>query len=92
MATNSKQPKERDGVLSSLSVTVEVLNLAKEVPGIAPAKAAFGSVSVLLTMIRARFFLFCDDEPRVHVHPGLDDQRTGLRRARVGLRRCLSRP
>ena len=58
MDANSQQPKERDGTLSSLNVAIDALNLVKEISGIAPAKAVFGSVSVLLTMIRARFFLF----------------------------------
>jgi len=60
MDTNSQRPKEREGVLSSLNVAIEGLNLAKEVAGIAPAKAAFGSVSILLTMVRVRFLQFCN--------------------------------
>ena len=57
MDTNSNRPKPkgRNGALPSLNVTIEALNLAKEISGIAPAKAAFGSVSVLLTMIRVCF-------------------------------------
>jgi len=78
MATNSKQPKGRDGVLSSLNVTIEALNLAKEISGITPAKAAFGSVSALLTVVRVRSFPF-DSGPQVHGCSGLDDQRTGVR-------------
>jgi len=58
MDANPQRPKERDGTLSSLNVTIETLNLAKEISGIEPAKAVFGSVSVLLTMVRVRFFLF----------------------------------
>jgi len=61
MDANPQRPKERDGTLSSLNVTIETLNLVKEISGIAPAKAVFGSVSVLLTMIRVRFFLFHDN-------------------------------
>jgi len=90
MDVNSQQPKGQGGALSSLNVAIEVLNLAKEVSDITPAKAAFGSVSVLLTMVRVRSPRFCDDEFEVHVHPGLNDQRTGIRRARVILRRYLS--
>jgi len=86
MDVRSQQPRGRGGVLSSLNVAIEVLNLAKEISDITPAKAAFGSVSVLLTMIRVRFPRFCDDELPVHVYPGLDDQRTGIRRAWVILR------
>jgi hypothetical protein len=37
-----------------LSTAIEGFNLAKEVVNIAPAKAAFGSVSIILTMIRVR--------------------------------------
>jgi len=54
MDANFQQPKGRGGALSSLNVAIEVLNLAKEVSDITPAKAAFGSVSVLLTMVRVR--------------------------------------
>ena len=56
MDANSKQEKWRDGVLSSLIAAIEAMNLAKEVASITPAKAVFGSVSVLLTMIRVSVF------------------------------------
>lgn len=72
MDANPQRTKGRDGTLSSLNVTIETLNLAKEISGIAPAKAVFGSVSVLLTMIRVRFFLFCNNGLQwVHICPGL---------------------
>jgi len=90
MDPRSQQPKGQGGALSSLNVAIEILSLAKEVSDITPAKAAFGSVSVLLTMVRVRFSRFCDDELGVHVYPGLDDQRAGIRRAWVILRRYLS--
>ena len=79
MDANSQQPKGRAGALSSLNMAIDVLNLAKDVVDIAPAKAAFGSVSALLTMIRVRFCSFCADGGRAHVYPGLDDERTRLR-------------
>jgi hypothetical protein len=60
MADNSQRPKGRDGVLSSLNVAIDGLNLAKEVSSITPAKAVFGSVAILLTMIRVGFRLFYD--------------------------------
>jgi len=71
MATNAKQPKGRGDVISSLNVTIEALNLAKEISTITPAKAAFGSISALLAMIRVCFLLFYD-ELQAHTHPGLD--------------------
>ena len=67
MATRSQQPKGRDGVLSTLNVAIEATNLAKEVSSITPAKAVFGSVSILLTMIRVRSLLFYDQTFRVHI-------------------------
>jgi hypothetical protein len=61
MADDSqRQIKGRDGLLSSLNVAIDGLNLAKEVSSITPAKAVFGSVAILLTMIRVAFRLFYD--------------------------------
>ena len=54
MDADSQRQKRRDGTLSSLNVAIEAVNLAKEVSSITPAKAVFGSVSVLLSMIRVR--------------------------------------
>ena len=55
MDTNSQRQKRQGNTLSLLNVTIEAMNLAKEVSSATPAKAIFGSVSVLLTMIRVRF-------------------------------------
>jgi len=73
MDAESQRARGRDGALSLLNAAIEALNLAKEISGVTPAKAAFGSVSVLLTMIRVHFLRFCDDELLIHVHTGLDD-------------------
>ena len=56
MESSSSQPRHQNNALSSLNVAIETLNLAKEVSGVTPAKAVFGSVSIILTMIRAGFF------------------------------------
>lgn len=88
MDVNSQRPKGRGGALSSLNVTIEALNLAKEISGIAPAKAVFGSVSVLLTMIRV-CPLFYNDELRVHMYPGFYGQQSRLYRTWTSLRRCM---
>ena len=58
MVTKPQRSKRRDGVLSSLDTAVGAMNLAKEVSSMTPAKAVFGTVSILLTMIRVRFLLF----------------------------------
>ena len=55
MEAEPQRPKGRDGTLSSLNIAIEAMNLAKEVSSITPAKAVFGSVSILLTMVRVRF-------------------------------------
>ena len=55
MDADSQRQKGRDNVLPSLNVAIETLNLAKEVSSITPAKAVFGSVGVILTMIRVGF-------------------------------------
>jgi len=74
MDTEIQQPKGRDedNTLSLLNVTIEALNLAKDISSITPAKAVFGSVSALLVMIRVPLFLFCSDEPPAHIYPGLN--------------------
>ena len=54
MADKPQQTKGPDDVLSSLNAAINVLNIAKEVPSIAPANAAFSSTSDLLTLIRVR--------------------------------------
>jgi len=55
MDPNIPQSGRRDNILSSLNVVIETLNLAKEVSSVTPAKAVFGSVSLILTMIRVGF-------------------------------------
>ena len=52
MASALKQQKDRDGLLSTLDVCIQAVNLAKDTCGIPIAQAAFASASVLLAMIR----------------------------------------
>ena len=66
MTDKSQQPKGRDGVLSSMNMAIDGLNLAKELSSITPAKAVFGSVAVLLTMIKVSFLLICNEMFQVH--------------------------
>ena len=58
MESKSRQPKEQEGVVSALNGFIEVFNLAKEVSSNTPAKAVFGSVSILLAMIRVSLLAF----------------------------------
>ena len=54
MTTTSQRPDRREGALSPLNAAIEAMNLAKEISSITPAKAVFGTVSVILTMVRVR--------------------------------------
>jgi len=75
MDARSKRSKRRDGVLSSLNVTIEGLNIAQNLSSITPAKAVFSTVSVILTMIRVSFFLLREGPLWAdQIHIGLDDQ------------------
>ena len=67
MDANSKRQKRQDNALSLLNAAIEAMNLAKEVSSMTPAKAVFGSVSVLLTMIKVRFLLFFGDASQTHM-------------------------
>ena len=59
MERKTQQPKEQEGTISALNALIEALNLAKEVSSITPAKAVFGSASILLVMIRASLLVLC---------------------------------
>ena len=92
MVMEPSDSKGRDRILSSLDIAIEGLNLAKEVSSITPAKALFGSASILLTMIKVSFTPGCVIEHLVHGHSGLDSQRRRLYRPWAILRRNLSNP
>ena len=71
MATISPQPAEgRDEALSSLTTSIEALNLAEQNSSIKPAKTVFGSAGGLLALIRVNF-PHCNDGLLAHVYPGL---------------------
>jgi len=55
MEVESQRPKGRESVISELNTAIEALDLAKDASGIAPAKAVFGSVSIILATIRVSF-------------------------------------
>ena len=64
MTDKSQQLKgPGDGVLSTPNIAIDGLNIAKDVMNITPAKAAFGTVAVLLTMIRVSVLLSCNEIP-----------------------------
>ena len=54
MSTNSPQLEGLDEAHSSLTASIDVLNLAEQNSRLGPAKTVFGSAGVLLTTIRVR--------------------------------------
>ena len=69
MDANSQR---QDNTLSLLSVAIDAVDLVKEISSVTPAKAVFGSVSIILTMIRVRFLPFSDCLIQVDMQIGLD--------------------
>jgi len=55
MNVKAQQQKRRDNIISSLNAAIDALNVAGGVSDIIPAKAVFGTVSIILTMIRVSF-------------------------------------
>jgi hypothetical protein len=86
MGPDAQRQTRRDFVLSSLNVAIEASNIAKEFCSITPAKPVFGSLSVILTMIKVNLFLrrLCRSGAN-RIYTGVDDQRGGLRRTWAGL-------
>jgi len=54
MDPKPRRQKDREGVISALNAAIDALNIV-ETSSIAPAKAVFGSVNVILTIIKIRF-------------------------------------
>ena len=68
MDPNSRRQKRQENALSLLNAAIEAMDLVREASSPTPAKAVFGSVSMLLTMIRVRFLRFFDvSVPGLHV-------------------------
>lgn len=59
MDPGTQENKTSERALAALNVFIEGLNLAKEVASATPAKAVFGSVAVLLSMIRVSSLSTC---------------------------------
>ena len=64
-AAGSQGPKRREDTMSTLNAAIGALDPAK-ISSFPPAKAVFGSVTALLTLIRVCFMLSCNDLLRVH--------------------------
>ena len=60
MEAEPQRLRGRESIISALNVAIEALNLAKELSSITPARAVFGSVSAILTMIKVSLLFFVD--------------------------------
>ena len=53
MGDDSQQSSDgRETTISVLNAAIEAMNFAKELSSITPAKAAFGSVGIILAMVK----------------------------------------
>ena len=77
MTSETPDSEGRDRMISTLDGLIRVLDLAKDACGIPSAQAAFGAVSILITMIRVCHPIL-QLRPSVHVFVGLDGQQRGL--------------
>ena len=58
MGDDSQRPSEgRETTISVLNAAIEAMNFAKELSSITPAKVAFGSVSIILAMVKVGLFI-----------------------------------
>ena len=73
--TKPQEPKHRDATLSSLNAAIEAAGSAEASSTVAPAKAVFSSVSIILTIIRVRSLLFSSDVFLVYIRPELYGRR-----------------
>ena len=67
MEAISQRPEGREGAISALNAAIRALSVAEKISSVAPAKAVFVSVSILLTLIRVRFLLSCNDLLQAHI-------------------------
>ena len=66
MTDNSQRAEGRGKVISALNMAINGLNIAKEATSTTPVNPIFGSVAVLLTMIRVSSFLSRDEMFQAH--------------------------
>ena len=57
MQSKSQRLKEREGVVSTLNIAIDGLNVAKDALSIPGAKAVLGIVTIILTTIKVSFAL-----------------------------------
>ena len=66
MADKSQRQKGRGRVIPALNMTIDGLYIAKEATSTTPVNPVFGSVAILLTVIRVCPFLLRDETFQAH--------------------------
>jgi len=66
MKAESQRPKGREDAIEALNAAIKATDLAEKVSCIVPVKIAFGSASILLTMIRVCLPFSRQDLLQVH--------------------------
>ena len=67
MTDNSQRPEGRGKAISTLNMAIGGLNIAKEATSTTPVNPVFGSVAILLTMIRVYSLFLRDETFRAHI-------------------------
>ena len=58
MTEKPQRQKGQGRVIPALNIAIDTLNITKEATSTTPVNSVFGSVAILLTMIRVSFFSF----------------------------------
>ena len=66
MTDKSHRRKGAGKVIPALNMAINGLNIMKEATSTTPVNPVFGSVAVLLTMIRVSFVFFRDEMHQTH--------------------------
>ena len=66
MADKSQRWKDGGKAIPALNIVINALNVAKEATNATPINPVFGSVAVLLSMIRVSSFLFRGEMCEAH--------------------------
>ena len=66
MTDKPQRQKGRGRVVPALDMAITGLNIAKEATSTTPVNPVFGSVAILLTMIRVSSLLFRDEMLQAH--------------------------
>jgi len=74
MKAEFQKPEGREGAIERLNTAIEATSLAEKVSPIVPAKIVFGSVGILLALMKVCFLQLCNNLLQAHTQLGLDGE------------------